>query len=137
MVVSARLGNYFITSLSTDQRPCVCLYLVDDCHSHGISSICIFSSAKYFCLSCLKHYINKERHECEVTCIVCKTTDCPITEETVTCQKCHMMCRSKKCYQRYSAKNKGHVTKSSIRPRERKKAIIAEKTFVCPAINTS
>ena len=81
MVVSARLGNKFITSPSTDQRPCVYLYLVDDCpfpydfQCHGIFS------AGYFCSSCLEHYNNKERHECEVTCIVCKTTDCPKKEE--------------------------------------------------------
>ena len=107
MVVSAQLGNKFITSASTDQRPCVYLYLVDDCHYHSISSICRFFSARYFCSSCLKHYNNKERHECEVTCIVCKTTDCPKTEEPVTCQKCYMTCRSQTCFQRHSTKQKG------------------------------
>ena len=39
MVVSTRLGNKFITSANTDQRPCVYLYLVDDCHYHTISSV--------------------------------------------------------------------------------------------------
>ena len=39
--------------------------------------------------------------------LVCKTTDCPKTEEPVTCQKCHMTCRSEKCYQRHSTKQKG------------------------------
>ena len=107
MVVSARLGNKFITSPSTDQRPCIYLYLVDDCHYHTISSVMGFFSSMYFCSSCLKHYNNRERHECEVTCIVCKTTDCPKTEELVTCQKCHMTCRSEKCYQRHSMKQKG------------------------------
>ena len=107
MVVSARLGNKFITSPSTDQRKCVYLYLVDDCHYHTISCVTGFFSAKFFCLSCLKHYDHKERHECEVTCIVCITTDCPKTEEPVTCQKCHMTCRSQTCYQRHSTKNKG------------------------------
>ena len=107
MVVSARLGNKFITCPSTDQRPCVYLYLVDDCHYHTISSVTGFFSARYFCSSCLKHYNNRNEHECEVTCIVCKTTDCPKTEEPVTCQKCHMTCRSQTCYQRHSTKNKG------------------------------
>ena len=107
MVVSARLGNKFITSPSTDQRPCVYLYLVDDCHYHTISSVTGFFSARYFCSSCLKHYNNRNEHECEVTCIVCKTTDCLKTEETVTCQICHMTCRSQKCYQRHSTKQKG------------------------------
>ena len=107
MVVSARLGNKFITSPSNDQQLCIYLYLVDDCHYHTISSVTGFFSAGYFCSSCLQHYINKDRHECEVTCIVCKTTDCPKTEAPVTCQKCHMTCRSQKCYQRHSTKNKG------------------------------
>lgn len=39
MVVSARLGNKFITSSSTDKRPCVYVYLVDDDHFHAITSI--------------------------------------------------------------------------------------------------
>ena len=92
---------------STDQWPCVYLYLVDDCHYHTISSVTGFFSAGYFCSSCLQHYNNKERHECEVTCIVCKTMNCPETEEPVMCQKCHMTCRSQKCYQRHNTKNKG------------------------------
>ena len=71
MVVSTRLGNKFITSPSTDQRPCVYLYLVDDCHYHTSSSVTGVFSAKFFCSSCLKHYDHKERHECEVTCIMC------------------------------------------------------------------
>ena len=107
MVVSARLGNKFIMSPSTDQRRCVYLYLVDDCHYHTISSVTGFFSAVYFCSFCLKHYSNKERHECEVTCIVCKTLDCPKTKEPVKCQKCHMTCRSQTCYQRHITKNKG------------------------------
>ena len=44
MVVSARLGNKFIKSISTDQRQCVYLYLVDDCHYHTISSVTGFFS---------------------------------------------------------------------------------------------
>ena len=39
MVVSARLGNKFITSQSIDDRPCIYLYLVDDSHFHTISSV--------------------------------------------------------------------------------------------------
>ena len=107
MVVSARLGNKFITSPSTDQRLCVYLYLVDDCHYHTITSVTGFFSSRYFCSSCMKNYNNKERHECKVTCIVCKTSDCPKTEEPVICQKCHMTCRSQICYQRHITKNKG------------------------------
>ena len=48
MVVSARLGNKFITSPSTDQPPCVYLYLVDDCHYHTISSVTGFFLANSF-----------------------------------------------------------------------------------------
>ena len=55
MVVSARLGNKFITSPSTDQTQCVYLYLVDDCHYHTISSVKGLFSVKFFCTSCLKH----------------------------------------------------------------------------------
>ena len=101
MVVSARLGNKFITSPSTDERPCIYIYLVDDCHFHTISNITGFFSSRYFCPTCLKHYDHKERHECEVTCIVCKTTNCPKTESPVTCDQCHMTCRSTKCYQEH------------------------------------
>ena len=96
MVVSARLGNKFITSPSTDEQPCVYIYLVDNCHFHTISNITGFFSSAYFCSRCLKHYANKERHECEVTCIMCKTTNCPKTESPVTCDQCHMTCRSTK-----------------------------------------
>ena len=107
MVVSTRLGHKFITSASTDQRACVYLYLVEDCHYHTISSVTGFFFVRYFCSSCLKHYNNRNEHRREVTCIVCKTTDCPKTEEPVTCQKCHMTCRSRTCYQKHSTKNKG------------------------------
>ena len=62
MVVSARLGNKFITSPSTDERPCIYIYLVDDCHFHTISNITGFFSSRYFCPTCLKHYDHKERH---------------------------------------------------------------------------
>ena len=65
--------------------------------------------ANFFCSSYLKHYDHKERHECEVTGIVCKTPDCPKTAEPVTCQKCHMTCQSQTCYQRHSTKQKGQL----------------------------
>ena len=39
IVVSARLGNKFITSPSTDERPCIYVYLVDDDHFQAITSI--------------------------------------------------------------------------------------------------
>ena len=49
MVVNARLGNKFITSPSTDARPCIYVYLVDDDHYHVITSITGFFSCNYFC----------------------------------------------------------------------------------------
>ena len=39
MVVSARLGNKFTTRPSTDERPCIYVYLVDDDHFYAIASI--------------------------------------------------------------------------------------------------
>ena len=39
MVISARLGNKFITSPSTDERPCIYIYLVDDDHFHAVNSL--------------------------------------------------------------------------------------------------
>lgn len=62
MVVSARLGNKFITCPSTDERPCIYLYHVENDHFHAITSITGFFSAIYFCEKCLYHYNNKERH---------------------------------------------------------------------------
>ena len=97
MVVSARLGNKFITAPSSDDRPCIYIYLVDDEHFHAITSIRGFFSARYFCDKCLKHYNNKERHECEIKCIVCKRNLC-FDEEPVKCEYCNMTCRSTECY---------------------------------------
>ena len=97
MVVSARLGNKFITAPSSDDRPCIYNYLVDDEHFHAITSITRFYSAMYFCDKCLRHYNNKERHECEIKCIVCKRNLC-YDEEPVKCDDCNMTCRSTECY---------------------------------------
>ena len=97
MVVSARLGNKFITVPSSDDGPCIYIYLVDDEPFHAITSITGFFSARYFCDKCLKHYNNKERHECEIKCIVCKRNLC-FDEEPVKCDDCNMTCRSTECY---------------------------------------
>ena len=94
MVVSARLGNKFITSPSTDERPCVYVYLVDDDHYHAITSITGFFSAIYFCENCIKHYNTKERHERDTYCIVCKKDNCLKSDKPVTCDVCNMDCRS-------------------------------------------
>ncbi|MCW4306791.1 MAG: hypothetical protein N0E61_01050 [Candidatus Thiodiazotropha endolucinida] len=70
MVVSARLGNNFITSLSTDDRPCVYVYQVDDDHFHSITSITGFFCSRYFCQICLKHFDHRKKHRCYMFCIV-------------------------------------------------------------------
>jgi hypothetical protein len=67
MVVSAKLGNTFITNPSKDERPCVYIYLVNDDHFHSITSITGFFSAMYFCDQCLVHYDHRERHQCETS----------------------------------------------------------------------
>ena len=101
MVVSARLGNKFITSPSTDERPCIYVYLVDDDHYHAITSITGFFSCNYFCQKCLKHYVHKEKHQCDIRSIVCKTDNCPKTDSPLKCTSCNMDCRSDKCYENH------------------------------------
>ena len=101
MVVSARLGNKFITSPSTDERPCIYVYLVDDDHYHAITSITGFFSSRYFCQKCLKHYDHKEDHQCDIRCIVCKTDNCPKGDLPLKCTTCNMDCRSDKCYENH------------------------------------
>ena len=71
MVVSVRLGNKFITSPSSDERPCIYVYLADDGHYHSITSITGFFCCNFFCKSCLKHYDHKEKHQCDTSCIIC------------------------------------------------------------------
>ena len=97
MVVSARLGNKFITSPSTVERPCIHVYLVDDDHYHAITSITGIFSCNYFCQKCLKHYDHKEYHQCDIRCIVCKMDNCPKTDSPLKCTTCNMDCRSDKC----------------------------------------
>ena len=159
MVVNARLGNKFITSPCTDERPSIYLYLVDDSHFHTISSVTGLFSSKFFCEKCLKHYDQRERHVCETSCIVCKTSNCPKTESPVTCDQCHMTCRSMavtvatpfspptrtvKTKERpevhQNAKNGGNAqgaTKWSKPPKEKKKNTDAGSTTVFHASNTS
>lgn len=76
MVVSARLGNKFITSASTGERPYIYIYLVDDDHFHAITRIRGFFSAISFCEKCFKQYDHRERPECDTSCIVCKRDKC-------------------------------------------------------------
>ena len=104
MVISAKHGNNFVTPHNINEQPCVYLYLVDDNHFHAISSVTGFFSSTYFCEKCLKHYNNKEKHQCETTCIVCKTTKCPKTVHIIICNKCNMTCRSQDCFDRHLIK---------------------------------
>ncbi|KAL5019096.1 hypothetical protein ScPMuIL_004818 [Solemya velum] len=105
LVVSARLGNKFLTCAETDhpERPCVYLYLVDDNHFHAITSITGFFSAHYFCTKCLKHHDHREKHRCEIKCIVCKRDHCSVTDSQMTCVDCHMTCRSEACFTHHQA----------------------------------
>ena len=99
MVVSARLGNKFITTTSTDERPCIYIYLVDDMHFHSLVSITGLFNSIYFCSQCLKRYNTREKHRCDTTCIICKRQNCPKTKSPVKCNECHMECPSKDCFQ--------------------------------------
>ena len=101
MVVSARLGNKFITSPSRDERPCIYVYLVDDEHYHSITSISGFFCCTFFCKSCLKHYDHTEYHQCDTSCIICKTDKCPKSDTPVKCQDFNMDCRSEKCHEKH------------------------------------
>ena len=102
MVISARLGNKFITTSSTDERPCVYIYLVDDDHFHAVNSLTGLFSSNYFCQRCLKHYDHREKRQCDTTCIVCKRKVCPKTQSPVRCADCHMECRSDDCYRQHN-----------------------------------
>ena len=106
MLVSARLGNKFITSPSSDERPCIYLYLVDDSHFHSLSYITEFFRNSYLFEKCLNHYSNREYHLCKVSCIVCKTRNCPKTVSPFTCSQCNMTCRSMTSYNRHTTKSK-------------------------------
>ncbi|XP_052814068.1 uncharacterized protein LOC128241135 [Mya arenaria] len=101
MIISARLGNKFITNPNTGEHPCIYLYLVDDNHFNAITSITGFFNASYFCDKCLKHYSNLGRHECEIKCRVCKKDNCLMSENTVICKDCNMKCRSQECFDRH------------------------------------
>ncbi|OOY83861.1 hypothetical protein BOW37_12735, partial [Solemya velum gill symbiont] len=103
LVISAKLGNKFITCAETDRSdyPCIYLYHVDSSHFHAVTSVTGFFSAKYFCVRCLKHYHRKEEHSCEVSCIVCKSDNCSVTNNTQSCSECHMTCRSDECFVRH------------------------------------
>ncbi|XP_060579277.1 uncharacterized protein LOC132736198 [Ruditapes philippinarum] len=129
MVISARLGNKFITSPSTDERPCIYIYLMNDNHFHAITSITGFFCANYFCNRCLKHYDHKERHGCKTHCIICKSDGCVITETSVVCTNCNMSCRSPDCYKRHlktPVHNKGKYKGKPRGPSQ------CEKWWKCP-----
>ena len=92
MVVSARLGNKFITSPSTDERPYIYVYLVDDDNFYAITSITGFFSCACFCEKCLKHYSYREQHQYDTSFIVCKKDNCLKTDNPITCEECNMDC---------------------------------------------
>ena len=50
------------------------MYLVDDDHYHTITSITGFFSCANFCQKCLKHYSNREYHQCNIRLSYAKPT---------------------------------------------------------------
>ncbi|KAL5018216.1 hypothetical protein ScPMuIL_003938 [Solemya velum] len=121
LVVSARAGNKFLTSPDNSQRPCVYLYLVDDCHFHAISSITGLFGSNYFCQQCLKHYDHRELHTCDTHCKSCLSDACPVTDTLLTCKNCKVTFRSHNCFLRHKVqptflkgKKKGEVSGPSM-----------------------
>ena len=108
-VVSSALGNKFMRVPPPDslQNPLLYVYHVqqganDIGHFHAISSITGVLKLPYFCQTCLKGYAHREKHACETYCIVCKTDDCLVTDESMSCRLCHMTCRSLACFARHN-----------------------------------
>lgn len=127
MVVSARLGNEFITSPNTDERPCIYVYMIDDDHFHAITSITGFFNAMYLCNRCHIHFDHRERRECETKCIVCKKDKCLKTDNTVTC---NMVCRSREYYEE---RRKGPAGLSRQRDDDQRKQVSQRGTWwKCP-----
>ena len=102
LVASARMGNKFIyVGEEVPQRKNVYLYLIETPeggHFNSILSITGFFGQSYFCPSCLKAYQNRNKHQCEVKCLVCKSQNCQ-WESPVKCQDCYMTCRSQTCHE--------------------------------------
>jgi hypothetical protein len=103
LVVSASLFHRFIYVGSNDrpERPQVFLYHVDEEHFDAIVSVTGFFCSSYYCWTCLKPYDDKNRHNCETTCIVCKSDNCVLTDTPITCRKCNMETRGPDCYKRH------------------------------------
>ena len=90
LVVSARMGNKFIyIGKENPHRKNVYVYLKEDRgvgHFNSITSLTGFFGQSYFCENCLKPYQNREQHNCERYCIICKTDKCYWVEvEGVIC----------------------------------------------------
>ncbi len=106
VVTAASLGNKFIR-VPTDEHPdwpLIYLYLIDHTgtsHFHAITSIAGFFTSSYFCSKCLEPFDHYKDHRCDTTCLVCKSQQCPITENTRTCESCNMECRSDDCFKRH------------------------------------
>ena len=104
-VVGAQQGNKFIrvprrnNAESTKQR----VYLYFDGsreggHYHGITSISGLFWSSYFCNACLQPYSTRGKHQCHVTCRVCKSENCKWSDTPLSCYVCHMTCRSLDCF---------------------------------------
>ena len=113
-VVGAQQGNKFIRvpsrndAESTRQR----VYLYFDGsreggHYHGIASITGLFRSSYFCKACLQLYCARRKHQCHVTCRVCKSENCKWSDTPLSCHACHMMCRSLDCFVRHNESKTG------------------------------
>ncbi|CAC5359404.1 unnamed protein product [Mytilus coruscus] len=95
------------------------LYLIDsDEYEHfaAIVSITGFFSCNNFCTNCLKPYSHKHTHSCKTTCTVYCSSNCILTDSTLSCRACNRTCRSIACFYRLIEEKK---TKKGLSYRER------------------
>ncbi len=109
LVISTELGNKFITKGVKDDRKQLFVYLVNDNHFHAIPNISGFFTRSYFCHHCLTPFSNKEQHECDNYCRVCKRKSCKANDSAKTCDDCHMQCRSEDCFMAHKQPKKGDL----------------------------
>ena len=69
-------------------------------HFDVIASITGFLSRNYYCETCRVPYSNTKTHSCEVCCHTCESRKC-LTENPLSCRKCHQLCRSLQCFDRH------------------------------------
>ena len=117
LVVSARMGNKFIyIGKENPHRKNVYVYLKEDRgvgHFNSITSLTSIFGQSYFCENCLKPYQNREQHNCERYCIICKTDKC-YWVEAYPCDDCHMTCRCGCCFVRHKGVPEGGKSQCAL-----------------------